>query len=52
MVVLQKTKIELSCDPATPLLGVYLGKNYNSRRYMHLYVDSSTFSNSQDMGAT
>ena len=49
MEVPQKLKIELPCDPASPLLGIYLEKNYNSKRYMLFYVHSSTIHNSQDM---
>ena len=38
---LKKLKIELSYDPVTPLLGVYLEKeNYNLKRYMHPRVYS------------
>jgi len=38
---LGKLKIKLPYDPAIPLLGIY-PKNYNSKRYIHLYVHSST----------
>jgi len=32
---LKKLKIELLCDPAIPLLGIYLEKKHNSKRYMN-----------------
>ena len=36
-VSLKKLKVELSYDPAIPLLGMYLeNKNTDSKRYMHL----------------
>ena len=41
--------MELPYDPVIPLLGIYLDKNYNSKRYMHPYVHSSTIHSSQDM---
>ena len=37
---LEKLKLELPYDPAILLLGIYLGKNYNSERHMHPYVMS------------
>ena len=51
---LKKLKVELPHDPAIPLLGIDAKKpqNINSKRYMHLNVDSSIISNSQDMKAT
>ena len=49
---LKTQKIELPYDPAIPLLGIYPEKNYNSKRYMHPYVHSSTIHNSQDMETT
>ena len=47
-------KIELPCDPAIPLLGVYPETYENStlERDMHTSVHSSTIHNSQDMEAT
>ena len=48
---LSKLKIKLSFDPGIPLLGVYW-QNFNSKRYIHLYVHSSTTDNSQDMETT
>ena len=45
---LRKLKIELSYDPAIPLLGIYLDKT-KFKRYMHPYVHSSTLHNSHDM---
>ena len=53
---LKKLKIELPYDPAIPLPvqinGHIYGQNYNSKRYMHPYVHSSTIHNSQDMETT
>ena len=46
-----KLKIELPCDPAIPLVGIYLEKT-NSKRYMYPNVCSSIIYNSQDMEAT
>ena len=45
---LRKLKIELTYDPAIPLLRIYR-QNDNSKRYMHPYVHSSTVHNNQDM---
>ena len=44
-------KIELPYDPAIPL-GAYSGQNYNLKKCMHLYVNSSTIYNIQDMKTT
>ena len=52
MEVPQKLKTELPYDPAIPLLGIYLEKNDNAKRYMHLNTNCSTIYNSQDMEAT
>ena len=52
MEVPQKTKnrvVILSCNP-TP--GHVSRENYNSKRYRHLNVHSSTIYNSRDMEAT
>ena len=49
---LKKLEIELPYDPAIPLLGIYLGKNDNAKRYMHLNANCSTIYNRQDMEAT
>ena len=50
---LKKLKIELPCDPAIPLFGIYLKKTKtHSRRYMYPNVHSSIIYNSQDMEAT
>ena len=49
---LKKLKIELPYDPAIPLLGMYLEKNHNSKRYTYPSVHSSTIYNSQDTEAT
>ena len=51
-VPLKKTKIELPYHQAVPLLGIYLGKKTNSKRYMHANVHSSTIYDSKDMEAT
>ena len=50
---LQKLKVELACDPAISLLGIY-PKNENTtlKRYMHTNVHSSTIYNWQDMETT
>ena len=48
---LRKLKIELTYDPAIPLLRIYR-QNDNSKRYMHPYVHSSTVHNNQDMEMT
>ena len=47
---LEKLKVELPYDPAIPLLGIYPEENYNSKRYMHPSVSSSTIYNSQAYG--
>ena len=49
---LKKLKIELSYDPAIPLLGIYLANAILLKRYMHPNVYRSTIYNSQDMEAT
>ena len=48
--VFKKIKVELPCDPAIPLLGIYT-KNH-LKRYMPPSVHYSTIYNSQDMEAT
>ena len=50
---LNKLKIEIPCDPAIPLLGIY-PKNLKSAipKAMHLYVHRSIIHNSQDMEPT
>ena len=47
----KKLKIELTHDPAIPLLGIYLKKNKNTnlKRYMHPNAHSSITYNCQDM---
>ena len=42
----QKLKIELPCDPATPLLSIYLT---DTILYLYLYVHCSVVDNSYDM---
>ena len=49
---LKNLKIELPYDPAVPLLGMYLEKTHNLKRYMHPNVHCSTIYNSQDKEAT
>ena len=51
---LRKLKIDVSCEPAIPLLGIYLEKikNVKSKRYVHPYVHSSIIYNRQDMETT
>ena len=50
---LKKLKLELLCDPAVPLLGIYpnKAKNTNSKRFMHPNAHSSIIYNCQDMEA-
>ena len=45
----KKLNIELTYDPAIPLLGIYPGKNFIETKYMQTYVHCSTIHNSQDM---
>ena len=45
-------KIELPCDPATPLLGICLEKTIIQKDEMGPYVHCTTIHNSQDMEAT
>ena len=51
---LKKLKIELSYDPAIPLLGIYLeeNENSNSKRYMHPNVHNSIIYNCQGTETT
>ena len=50
---LRKLKVELPYDPAIPLTPGHIPRqNYNSKRYMHPQVPSSTIHNSQDMEIT
>ena len=49
---LRKLKIELPYDPAIIYHGPISRQNYNSKRYMHPCVHSSTIYNSQDMETT
>ena len=48
----KKLKIELPCDPAIPLLGIYPEKNHNSKRVMYYNVHCSSIYSSEDMEAT
>ena len=48
--LLGKLKVELSYDPAIPLLGIYPDKTI--KRYRHSYVHSSSIHNSQDAETT
>ena len=47
-----KLNIELTYDPAIPLLGIYLDKAFIEKGYMHPYFHCSTIYNSQDMETT
>ena len=49
---LRKLKIELPLRSSNPTSGHISRQNYNSKRYMHPYVQSSTIHNSQDMETT
>ena len=49
---LRKLNIELPQDTTIPLLSIYLDKTIIQKRYIHHYVQSSTFHNSQDMETT
>ena len=51
MEVLQKVKIELFCDPAFVLVGLYLkdSKNTNLKGFLHPDVYSSIINNRQTM---
>jgi len=48
--LLKKLKIELPCDPSTPLLGMYSENNW--KRSIHLTAHGSTIHNRQDMETT
>ena len=48
----RKLKIELSFDPAIPLLGIYPEKNHDLKRYRYCNVHCSTICYSQDMETT
>ena len=52
MVVPQKLKIKLPCDPAIPLQGMYLDKTVIQKDTCHPYVRSGPVHNRQDMDAT
>ena len=49
---LRKLNIEIPCNPAVPLMGIYLDKNFIQKDNMHPYVHCSTIHNSQDMEIT
>ena len=49
---LRKLQIEFTTWSSNPTPGKISGQNYNSKRCMHLYVQSSAIQNSQDMGTT
>ena len=49
---LKKLKVELPCDPATPLMGMYLEKTQIQKKFMHPNVHNGAIYNNQDMGAT
>jgi len=50
--LLKKLKIELPCDPAIRLLGIYPKKTLLWKSYMHPSGHCSMIYNSQDMEAT
>ena len=52
MDVPQKIKIELLCDPAISLLGIYSKKTINSKRYTNTKTYCSIICNRQGMEAT
>ena len=52
MEVLQKTKYRTTIWFSNPTPGHLSGQNYNSKRYMQLYVHCSNIHNSQDMETT
>ena len=45
----QKTRNRVAIWSSNPTPGDKPGQNYNLKRYTHLYADSSTIYNSQDM---
>ena len=49
---LKKLKIDLTYDPAVPLLGIYLEKNMTQKDTGNPNVHCSTVYNSQDTEAT
>ena len=48
----QKTKTRITIWSSNPTSGHISRQNYNSKRYMHPYVRSSTIHNNQDMETT
>ena len=48
----QKPKCRTTVCSSNPTPRHVSGQNYNSKRYMHLYVHNTTTHNSQDMEAT
>ena len=52
MAVPQKAKNRVAIWASNPAPGYISGQNYNSKRYMHPYVHSSTIHNSQDLETT
>ena len=49
---LRKLKIDLPCDPAIPILGIYTDKTIIQKDTCTPYVHSNTIHNSQDVEAT
>ena len=45
----QKTKNRIAISSSNYTPGHISGQNYNSKRYLHPYIHSSTIHNSQDM---
>ena len=52
MEVPQKTKIKVAIWSSNPTPGLLSGENYNSERYMHPSVHSSTIHNNQEAETT
>ena len=52
MEVPQKTKYRTNILPSNPTPGNISIQSYNSKKYVHPYVHSSTVHNSQDMETT
>ena len=48
----QKTKYIIVLWSSNPIPGHILEQNYNSKRYMHFYVHSSSVHNSKDLEIT
>ena len=49
---LRKLRLEFPCDPAVPLLGIYLDKTVIQKKNTHLQAHSSPIHNGQNMEST